>query len=76
MKHTFVTERCGFKIGFIGIIERDWVETFKDLEVDLEYLNYKRHAAKLAKQLRVDKKCDFVFALAHMRMHHDIKLAE
>jgi 5'-nucleotidase len=76
LKHTFVTKRCGYKIGFIGIIERDWVTTFKDLEVDLEYLNYKRHAALLAKQLRENEQCDFVFALAHMRMNHDVKLAE
>lgn len=76
LAHTCISNRCGYKIGFVGIIERDWVETFKDLEVDLEYLNYKRHCAKLAKKLREEDKCDFVIALAHMRMHHDVKLAQ
>ena len=49
LNFTYVVNKCGYKIGFIGIIERDWVETFKDLEVDLKYLNYKRRATFLAK---------------------------
>ena len=70
LPRTCVIERCGFKIGFIGIIEKDWVHTFKNMDVELEYLNYKRTAAELAKKLKADG-CHFVFALAHMRLHHD-----
>lgn len=44
LKRWTVVERCGIRIGIIGIAERDWVNTFKDLEVEVEYLNYKRCA--------------------------------
>ena len=44
IKRWTVVERCGMRIGIIGIAERDWVHTFKDLEVEVEYLNYKRCA--------------------------------
>jgi len=71
-----VIERCGKKIGFIGIAERDWTVTFKNLEVEIEYLNYKKHAEELVNQLRNNQLCDYVIALTHMRMHHDVKFAE
>ena len=76
LKPFYTTMRCGIKIGFVGMIERDWFETFKDLEVEFEYLNYKRHCALLVQKLREEHQCDFVIAMAHMRMHHDVKLAQ
>ena len=75
-KPYLVVEKCGRKIGFIGMIERQWVDTFKDIEVDLKYVNYKRTAQKYAEILRNEHQCDLVIALAHMRWHHDVKLAE
>lgn len=66
---------AGRKIGFIGIIEKDWVVTFKNMDVDLKYLNYKRTATRLAKKLREEQGCDTVIALTHMRLNHDVKLA-
>jgi 2',3'-cyclic-nucleotide 2'-phosphodiesterase (5'-nucleotidase family) len=52
LKPFYTTMRCGKKIGFVGMIERDWFETFKDLEVEFEYLNYKHHCALLVEKLR------------------------
>jgi len=45
------------KIGFIGIAEREWVSTFKNLEVDVLYQNYKRTATHYAKKLREEDGC-------------------
>ena len=75
LARTATVERCGIKIGFIGIAEKDWTETFKDLEVEVEYLNYKRCAQQMAEKLRGDG-CTIVIALSHMRIHHDLKFAE
>ena len=44
VKRWTIVERCGYKIGIIGIAEHDWMTTLKDLEVEVEYLNYKRYA--------------------------------
>lgn len=57
------------------MIEKDWVDTFKNLEKQLYYKSYKRTAERLAQHLRENEKCDYVFALAHMREHNDIELA-
>ena len=72
---THIEERAGLKIGFIGIAERDWLVTFKNLDRDAEYLNYKRTCAKHAKELR-EAGCHLVIAITHMRLPHDMKLAE
>ena len=70
-----VIESEGKKIGFVGIIEKDWVVTFKNLECDIDYLNYKRTTAALVQELKEKEKCDFIVALCHMRLNHDVKLA-
>ena len=76
LKRWTVVERCGIKIGIIGIAERDWVSTFKNLEVDVEYLNYKRCAAEMAEKLKKEEGCKIIIALTHMRVRHDLKFAE
>ena len=52
LKRWAIVERCGMKIGILGIAERDWVDTFKELEVEVEYINYKRCAQEMAAKLR------------------------
>lgn len=44
-----IVTKDGMKIGFIGVCEREWVNLFNDLEVDLIYSNYKRTSAEMAK---------------------------
>jgi hypothetical protein len=44
--------------------------------MELRYTNYKRTATELTRILKEERKCDYVIALAHMREHHDVKLAE
>ena len=36
MRSTII-EKAGNRIGFIGVCEKEWVNTFKNLEVDLIY---------------------------------------
>lgn len=66
-----VIEKAGQKIGFMGIAEREWANTFKNLEVDLIYSNYKRTATEYAKKLREEQGCTYIIALTHMRLKHD-----
>ena len=68
-------EMGDLKIGFIGIIEKDWTVTFKNLEALDEYQNYKRSTTTYINQLRNDYQCNLIVALCHMRLHHDVKLA-
>ena len=72
---TAIVHKAGLKIGFIGIAEREWINTFKNLEVDLVYSNYKRCATEYAKKLREVDGCNMVIALTHMRVNHDEKFA-
>ena len=55
----------------MGIAEREWANTFKNLEVDLIYSNYKRTATEYAKKLREEQGCTYIIALTHMRLKHD-----
>jgi hypothetical protein len=34
-------EKAGKRIGFIGIGEKDWTDTFRNIEVEVEYQSYK-----------------------------------
>ena len=70
-----VVSKAGRKIGFIGVAEREWIDLFKNLEVDIVYQNYKRTAAEFAKKLQEEDACDYVIALTHMRVRHDEKFA-
>ena len=38
-------------------------------------MNYKRTAISLAKKLRNELGCQYVIALTHMRIQHDVKFA-
>ena len=70
-----IVERCGLKIGIIGIAEKAWIETFKELEVELQYLNYKRTAHELSQKLKKEYGCSLIIALTHMRLPRDTKFA-
>ena len=75
LKRYTVVDRCGIKIGIIGIAEKQWIDTFKELEVEVEYLNYKRQAEEIAKKLTEEHNCQLIIALTHMRLQHDTKFA-
>ncbi|KAJ2686706.1 hypothetical protein IWW39_003454 [Coemansia spiralis] len=70
----------GIRVGIIGIIEKEWLDTLPCLPPTFEYHDFVESARDMATRLR-DKQnenmaCDLVICLAHMRLHNDIKLAD
>ncbi|ORX38934.1 Metallo-dependent phosphatase-like protein [Kockovaella imperatae] len=74
----WVTERCGVKIGLIGLVESDWIATIPSWPENFEYQPMKETAIELSKELRDPNgqhKVDIIIALTHCRVPNDIKLA-
>ncbi|XP_011186253.1 mannosylglucosyl-3-phosphoglycerate phosphatase isoform X3 [Zeugodacus cucurbitae] len=63
------------KIGLVGLVEREWLETLPTIDPnEVTYIDYVDAGNKLVTQLRKDG-CEIVIALTHMRTPNDIKLA-
>ena len=75
MAQTAVIKKGDITIGVIGIAEQEWFETFNDLDEEIEFVNEKEAAEKLAKELRQDKGCSIVIALTHQWTKNDEDLA-
>lgn len=64
------------KIGLIGLIEEEWMDTLGVIDVsELVYTDFVQAGNELAAKLR-RKGCEIVIALTHMRNRNDFKLAE
>ncbi|RKP26244.1 Metallo-dependent phosphatase-like protein, partial [Syncephalis pseudoplumigaleata] len=72
-KEYVVVERAGIKIGVIGLVEREWLQTISDLPPTVEYRDYVEVGQRLARHLRSEEggQCDMVIALTHMRLPND-----
>ncbi|KAK9432069.1 Metallo-dependent phosphatase-like protein [Lipomyces doorenjongii] len=70
-----IKEVSGLRIGFVGLVEREWLETVNSLPQDVVYRPYIKVALDIAPRLRHEEHCDLVVALTHMREPNDIKLA-
>ncbi|KAK9326134.1 Metallo-dependent phosphatase-like protein [Lipomyces orientalis] len=70
-----IKEVSGIKMGFVGLVEKEWLETINSLPQDLLYKPYVNVAMDIAPRLRQEEHCDLVIALTHMREPNDIKLA-
>ncbi|KAF8253844.1 Metallo-dependent phosphatase [Wilcoxina mikolae CBS 423.85] len=64
----------GIKIGVIGLVEREWLDTINSLPPGLVYTSASAVAKKLVPKLRGEG-ADMVIAVSHMREPNDIKLA-
>ncbi len=75
--HTTVVKTIGGrKIGFIGLVEKEWMATLSTIdESDIEYEDFVVCARRLSASLRADG-CISVIALTHMRVPNDARLAE
>ncbi|WVN91141.1 uncharacterized protein L203_106393 [Cryptococcus depauperatus CBS 7841] len=77
--HKFqVTERCGVRIGLIGLVEEDWIATIPSWPCNFKYRPMRETALELSKELRDPKgphKVDIIIALTHCRVPNDIQLA-
>ncbi|CAK1543627.1 unnamed protein product [Leptosia nina] len=66
----------GHKIGLIGLVEQEWLETLATINPEeVTFIDFLQAGAKLASQLK-EEGCEYVIALTHMRSPNDIKLAE
>lgn len=69
-----MTSSNGIKIGFIGIVEREWLDTINILPPNLEYRSASATAAELAPGLR-ELGAEMIIVLSHQREPNDNKLA-
>ncbi|KAK5175770.1 uncharacterized protein LTR77_000910 [Saxophila tyrrhenica] len=70
-----LTSSNGIKVGFIGLVEREWLDTINTLPPNLKYLSASATAADLAPKLRTEG-AEMVVVLSHQREPNDNKLAE
>ncbi|KAL4401279.1 hydrolase [Malassezia pachydermatis] len=72
----FVMEVKGIKIGCIGLVEEEWLDTVPGFPEEFEYRDMVQTALKLSKELREGpEKCELIFAATHCRLPNDIALA-
>ncbi|KAK9451217.1 Metallo-dependent phosphatase-like protein [Limtongia smithiae] len=65
----------GVRVGFIGLVESEWLDTINVLPTGLVYRPFIDVANELAPRLRTEHACDLVVAITHMREPNDLKLA-
>ncbi|KAL0071665.1 hypothetical protein AAF712_001522 [Marasmius tenuissimus] len=79
LKEFVILERAGIKIGFIGLVEKEWIATVSSWPPNFKYKDMQETGIELSKRLRDPEgeyKCDLIIALTHCRLPNDIKLAK
>ncbi|KAJ2807528.1 hypothetical protein H4R20_001248 [Coemansia guatemalensis] len=75
-----IKEVDGVRIGIIGIIEKEWLDTLTCLLPTFQFQDYVTSARETATMLRnpsdASMACDIVICLSHMRLGNDVKLIE
>ncbi|XP_073972229.1 5'-nucleotidase isoform X2 [Rhodnius prolixus] len=75
-KITHVIEWAGKRIGLVGLVEREWLDTLSTINPDeVTFLDFVDAGKNLGAQLKHEG-CDLVIALTHMRLPNDEKLAK
>ncbi|KAJ7074326.1 Metallo-dependent phosphatase-like protein [Mycena amicta] len=76
--HEFVVlERCGVRIGLIGLVEKEWIGTVATWPDTFHHKDMKSVGLELSERLRgAEHNCDLVIALTHCRVPNDISLAK
>ncbi|OWF35212.1 Trifunctional nucleotide phosphoesterase protein YfkN [Mizuhopecten yessoensis] len=75
-KVTHMMEWNGFKIGFVGLVEEEWIDTLATLDPeDVTFENFVVRGKELGHRLKQEG-ADFVIAMTHMRWPNDRRLAE
>ncbi|KAG0643879.1 Metallo-dependent phosphatase-like protein [Tuber brumale] len=64
----------GLKVGVIGLVEREWLDTINSLPPNLKYTSASSAAKELVPKLR-EQGADIVVAVSHQREPNDIKVA-
>ncbi len=75
-KRTLIVEHEGWKLGFMGLIEKEWLATLATIEPDeVVYTDFVEAAHELAAELKAAG-CDLVIATTHSRVPNDTRLAK
>lgn len=74
-KTHMMTTSNGIKVGFIGLGEREWLETINSLPPNLIYKSATATAKEIVPQLR-EQGAEIIICLSHMREPNDNKLAQ
>lgn len=70
-----LTSSNGIKVGVIGVVEREWLDTINSLPPNLKYLSASATAGELAAKLRTEG-AEIIVVISHQREPNDNKLAE
>ncbi|KAI9224057.1 Metallo-dependent phosphatase-like protein [Blastocladiella britannica] len=70
-----VIERGAFRIGLVGLVEREWLDTIVALPPNLKFEDFSSVGQRLARKLKGELGCHLVIALTHMRLPNDEQLA-
>ncbi|KAF8906004.1 Metallo-dependent phosphatase-like protein [Gymnopilus junonius] len=74
-----IIERAGLRIGFIGLVEKEWIATVSSWPPNFIYKSMKETGLELSKILRDphgEYRCGLIIALTHSRLPNDIGLAK
>eukprot|EP00095_Tigriopus_kingsejongensis_P003160 maker-scaffold791_size96783-snap-gene-0.28 protein:Tk03160 transcript:maker-scaffold791_size96783-snap-gene-0.28-mRNA-1 annotation:"5 -nucleotidase" len=73
---THVMDWCGRKIGLMGLVENEWLDTLATINPEeVTFTDYVEAGKMLSAELR-EKGCEYIIALTHMRTPNDVRLAE
>ncbi|KAK1227919.1 hypothetical protein PQX77_009058 [Marasmius sp. AFHP31] len=78
MQELYVLERAGIRIGFVGLVEKEWIATVTGWPENYKWKDMAEVGKDLSAVLRNptgEHKCDLVIAVTHSRIPNDIKLA-
>ena len=75
MESCFIQYTNNLRIGIVGLVEEDWLETLTAFtKEDLDYEDYVPVARKQIDILIKKQHCNFIIALTHMRWNNDERL--
>ena len=72
----FVMDVKGVRIGCIGLVEKEWLDTVPGFPKEFEYRDMVQVAQNLSRELREGKEqCELILAITHCRLPNDVKIA-
>ncbi|XP_050073138.1 trifunctional nucleotide phosphoesterase protein YfkN [Anopheles maculipalpis] len=75
-KITHIINHNEVKIGLIGLVEKEWLDTLPTIDPnEVTYIDFIKAGNQLADELH-HQSCDVIIALTHMRTPNDIELAK
>ncbi|OCF34141.1 hypothetical protein I316_04090 [Kwoniella heveanensis BCC8398] len=75
LKRYHIFQRCGVKVGVIGLVEQDWIATIPSWPQHFVYKSMVEVGIQLSRELRDPngENVDIIIALTHCRVPNDIK---